>query len=216
MQIFLDSANIADIQSALSRGVRGVTTNPSLLAREEGGENLGSEIIRTMYEHDAWAHISIEAETSDPDEIIAVGVALAKLDHPGLALKIPIGWDELAAIRALRESRIKINVTACMTVNQALIAANAGADYVSIFWGRIQDIGGNAADVVSQTAAILDRSLSRTDIIVGSVRSPIDVAEAFAAGADICTVPFSILERMCQHPQTTAIIEQFMRDAGQK
>lgn len=216
MEIYLDSADPDEIKAGLARGIRGVTTNPSLVARAGHGEYGPESIIEMMCEHDPEMHLSVEPATNVPGMFSKYAERLHTRaeHHPGLAIKVPIEWNNLAEIAEIRGYGFKVNVTACMTVNQALIAANAGADYVSIFWGRIQDIGQPSLAVVSAARQIFERGNLRTKIIVGSIRAPIDVAEAFISGAHIVTVPYPILEKMCKHPQTDVIVGQFLADAG--
>ena len=216
MRIFIDSANLADIEAALQRGfVGGVTTNPSIMARdpESGGV---ADIIALLQRYGMTLPLSIEVTESDPAVMLtqAMQWATAHDSYSELYVKVPIGWDELQVVARLRRDNIKVNVTACMSYNQAIMAANAGANYVSLFWGRIRDTGQDAATVVRQVHETFELWDCPTEIIVGSIRQMIDVNEAIQAGADIVTVPAQFLPLLCKHPKTDETVSQFLRDAS--
>lgn len=217
MKLFVDSANLADIESALQRGfVAGVTTNPSILSKEERRDFAAHvrDIISLLERYDARVPLSVELFTANPAEMLAQAEGFLESfgDYEGLAIKVPIGWDELKVIAALKRRGVRVNCTCCMSYNQALIAAQAGADYVSLFWGRIRDTGQDAAEVVRQVRRTLDMSGSATEIIVGSIRQMIDVNEAFQAGAHIVTTPPAFLPKLCAHPKTDEAVAQFIAD----
>lgn len=201
MKLFIDSANLADIKAALERGVvRGVTTNPSIMVKDQGSIQ---DIIRLLRRYGDAIPLSVQV-TEDFNDY----------GYAGLVFKVPIGWDELSIVHRLRRDNVKVNVTACMSYNQAMMAANARANYVSLFWGRIRDTGQDAATVVRQVRETFDRWKCPTEIIVGSIRQMIDVNEAIQAGADIVTVPPQFLPLLCQHPKTDEAVSQFLRDAA--
>jgi len=201
MKLFIDSANLADIKAALERGVvRGVTTNPSIMVKDQGSIQ---DIIRLLRRYGDAIPLSVQV-TEDFNDY----------GYAGLVFKVPIGWDELSIVHRLRRDNFKVNVTACMSYNQAIMAANARANYVSLFWGRIRDTGQDAATVVRQVRETFDRWKCPTEIIVGSIRQMIDVNEAIQAGADIVTVPPQFLPLLCQHPKTDEAVSQFLRDAA--
>ncbi len=214
MKLFLDSANVDEIKEALWRGAaRGVTTNPSLVAKEPGRpyvEHL-REVASVVPDG---APLSVEVVTAEPREMIEQARQIARnLEYrSGLAVKIPIGWGELEAVRDLSLAGIAVNATCLFTEAQAVLAANAGARYVSIFWGRLRDVGGDPAAVVRNTRAILDRAGWLAEIIVGSIRHERDVVDAMLAGAHIVTAGLPLLRKMAAHPQTEKSVEGFLAD----
>ncbi|MBV8717957.1 MAG: fructose-6-phosphate aldolase [Chloroflexi bacterium] len=217
MKLFVDSANLHDIEEALKRGfASGITTNPSILSKEQRRDfrvHIG-EIISLLRQYEAIIPLSVELFTTDADEMIRQADDFVQTfgDYEQLAIKVPIGWNELRVIRHLRSRDIKVNCTCCMSYNQAMMAANAGANYVSLFWGRIRDIGYDAAAIVRQVHQTFTERHCRSEIIVGSIRQMIDVPEAIQAGADIVTVPPKFFEQMCSHPKTDEAVAQFIRD----
>jgi len=217
MKIFVDSANLAEIEEALQRGFpAGITTNPSILSKEEKGEFQVhiKRIIGLLEKYDYDIPLSVEVFSSKPEEMVVQAEEFVRHfgHYRSLNVKVPIGWDELAVIRELRRRDIKVNCTCCMSYNQAIMAALAGANYVSLFWGRIRDIGYDAGSVVRQVHAALKETGSRTEIIVGSIRHIMDVNEALQAGADIVTVPPKFFRQMTQHPKTDEAVNQFVTD----
>jgi transaldolase len=217
MKIFIDSANLAEIEEALERGFpAGVTTNPSIIAREEKGdfrEHIG-KIIRLLEKHGYDVPLSVEVFSTRPDEMMRQAEEFVRHfgGYRNLVIKVPIGWDELAVVHALRRQSIKVNCTCCMSYNQALMAAGAGANYVSVFFGRIKDMGYDAASVVRQIRATFRERGCPSEIIVGSIRHLQDVNEAFQAGADIVTVPPKFFRPLTQHPKTDEVVAQFVSD----
>ena len=216
MKIFVDSANLAEIEEALARGfVAGITTNPSILAREERTDVVEHvhKIIALVRRHGRDLPISVEVFVEDPAEMLDQALKFASaLAYPQLAVKVPVGWDELKVIAELRRRDIRVNCTCCMSFNQAYMAALAGANYVSLFYGRIRDTGTDARPVVEQTATAFRRGGLTTEIIVGSIRHIHDVNEALSAGADIVTVPPKFFRQMTEHPKTTEAVQQFLAD----
>jgi transaldolase len=217
MKIFVDSANLADIEAALQRGfVSGITTNPSILSKEErrAFSDHIRDIIRLLERYNQPVPLSVELFTTQADEMIAQanGFLADFGDYENLVIKVPIGWDELRVIHAIRRVGGKVNCTCCMSYNQAIMAAEAGANYVSLFWGRIRDIGYDASSVVRQVRATFKEWSSPTEIIVGSIRQMMDINEAIQAGADIVTVPPQFLPLLCRHPKTDEAVDQFIRD----
>lgn len=217
MKIFVDSANLDDIESALRRGfASGITTNPSILSKEERRDFVTHirDIIALLRRYDAPLPLSVELFTTDPDEMLRqADQFLAEFgDYEALTIKVPIGWEELRVIRELRRRNVRVNCTCCMSFNQAVMAANAGANYVSLFWGRIRDIGYDAGAVVRQVRQTFREWGCPSEIIVGSIRQMIDINEAVLAGADIVTVPPKFLPLLCGHPKTDEAVQQFVRD----
>ncbi|HWD08723.1 MAG TPA: transaldolase family protein [Actinomycetota bacterium] len=217
MKIFVDSANLADLEAALSRGFpAGVTTNPSILAKEEKRDYREHirDIIDLIRKWGPPLPLSVEVFSTDPDEMFRQAEELVASfgDYPGLTVKVPIGWEELRLMARLFDQNISVNATACMSFNQAVMALNAGARYVSLFWGRIKDTGYDPARVVADVRAAMDRMPTSAEIIVGSIRHLMDVNEAMLAGAHIVTVPPPFLVKMCQHPKTDQVVAQFCSD----
>ena len=217
MKIFVDSANLADIEDALQRGFpAGITTNPSILAREEKGdfrEHIG-RIVDLIEKHGYEIPLSVEVVSTRPDEMVAQAEDFVRHfgAYPQLNIKVPVGWDELAVVRELRRRDIKVNCTCCMSYNQAIMAAQAGANYVSVFFGRIKDLGYDAGQVVRQLRATFRERQWPGEIIVGSIRHVMDVNEALQAGADIVTVPPKFFRQLTQHPKTDEVVGQFVTD----
>jgi len=217
MKIFIDSANLAEIEEALQRGFpAGITTNPSILSKEEKGdfrEHI-KKIIGLIEKYGYDIPLSVEVFSTKPEEMVAQAEDFVR--HFGayrnLNVKVPIGWDELAVIRELRRRGVKVNCTCCMSYNQAIMAARAGANYVSLFYGRIRDIGYDAASVVREVRATFREWSYPSEIIVGSIRHIMDINEALQAGADIVTVPPKFFRPMTQHPKTDEAVHQFVTD----
>jgi transaldolase len=217
LKIFVDSANLVDVEEALKRGFpAGITTNPSILSKEQRRDfNVHiRDLISLLRKYDAPIPLSVEVFTTEPRAMLAqVEQFLTDFgDYEQLYIKVPIGWDELRVIHQVKRLGGKVNCTCCMSYNQAIIAAQAGADFVSLFWGRIRDTGYDAASVVRSVRQTFREWDSPSQIIVGSIRQMIDINEAFQAGADIVTIPPKFLPEMCRHPKTDEAVQQFIRD----
>ena len=216
MKIFIDSANLSDIEEALKRGFpRGITTNPSILAKEPKGDFKRhiEKIIGLLVKYKYEIPLSVEVFTNDAGEMVRQGEDFIKsFDYPHINVKIPVGWAGLEAIRALRQKDIEVNCTCCMSYNQAIMAALAGANFVSLFYGRIRDVGYDAFSVVKQVRETLRESNSSAEIIVGSIRHICDVNEAIQAGANIVTVPPKFFQQLISHPKTDEAVDQFLND----
>jgi len=217
MKLFVDTANLKELEDALKRGFPcGVTTNPSILAKERTRDFRPhvNEMIKLLTEYGYDIPLSVEVFTTDPAEMIVQAEEfLSTFGHyPNLNIKVPIGWNELTVIHQLRRRGIKVNCTCCMSYNQAVMAARAGANFVSIFWGRIRDIGYDAGSVVRQVHQTLREWKSESEIIVGSIRHIADINEALQCGADIITVPPKFFPQMCAHPKTDEAVQQFVTD----
>lgn len=219
MKIFIDSANLLDIEEALERGFpAGITTNPSILSKEEKGDYREhiKKIIGLVEKHGYDIPLSVEVFTTNPTEMIHQAEEFVRYfgSYRNLYVKIPIGWDELAVIRELRRRGVKVNCTCCMSFNQAVMAARAGANFVSIFYGRIRDIGYDASSIVRATHQVFKEWKVPSEIIVGSIRHIVDVNEALQAGANIVTVPPKFFRQMVSHPKTDEAVQQFITDFG--
>lgn len=210
MQIFLDTANIDQIKQAAGLGIiSGVTTNPSLLAKETTAdyETVTKKICSIID-----GPVSVEVLSETADEMIKEARTKAKW-APNVNIKIPITPDGLTATSVLSEEGIKVNMTLCFSANQALLGAVAGASYVSIFVGRLDDAGQDGMQVVEDTIAILTNYPDLdTQVIAASIRNPMHVTYAAMAGVDVATVPYAVLMQMIQHPLTDVGIKRFLDD----
>jgi transaldolase len=218
MRLFLDSANLNDIREIADNDiVSGITTNPSLLAKEPKAAFFDyihaiNRIVKGRIP------VSVEVFASAPLEMIAQAQELKKVMPAGLVVKIPIGWAELGVIGQLVRMGIPVNCTAIFTTGQAVMALAAGAEYVSFFYRRMQDRGAAppALQTIRNTRQIYNSEPDRVDtaeIICGSIRATDDVIDCFLAGADIVTCSLPILKKMCEHPGTTESVAKFMADS---
>ncbi|EAG7574852.1 fructose-6-phosphate aldolase [Listeria monocytogenes] len=208
MRFFIDTANVEEIKKANRMGfIAGVTTNPSLVAKEGRDFNEVIQEITSIVD----GPISGEVVSLEADEMIAEGRVIAKI-HPNMVVKIPMTGEGLAAVKVLTEEGIKTNVTLVFSATQALLAARAGATYVSPFLGRLDDIGDDGLVLIRDIADIFEIHGIPTEIISASVRHPIHVIECAKAGADIATVPFKVFEQMVKHPLTDSGIDKFLAD----
>jgi transaldolase len=214
MQLFVDSANISEIRNAAQLGIiTGVTTNPSLLAKEDPSQPV-EKIIAAIYEI-VGGHISVEVVSTDTDGMIREAEEILSW-LPEATIKIPMIPAGLAAVRELSRREIPTNVTLVFSPTQALAAANAGASYVSVFLGRLDDIGQDGIGVLRDVAEIWDIHGIEAEIIAASVRHPMHIVEAAKAGAHIATVPYKVLMQSLNHPLTDAGLEAFLRDAAKR
>ncbi|MBP7319678.1 MAG: fructose-6-phosphate aldolase [Lachnospiraceae bacterium] len=210
MKLFIDTAKVEDIKAANDMGVIcGVTTNPSLIAKE--GRDF-TEVIREIAQIvDGPISGEVKATTVDAQGMIAEGREIAKI-HKNMIVKIPMTAEGLKAVKVLNSEGIKTNVTLVFSANQALLAARAGATYVSPFLGRLDDISTPGVELISTIAEIFQIHGIETEIIAASVRHPMHVTDCALAGADIATVPFQVIAQMIQHPLTTQGIDKFQAD----
>jgi transaldolase len=210
MKFFVDTANVEDIRKANDMGVIcGVTTNPSLIAKE--GRDFNEVIKEITSIVDGPISGEVKATTVDAEGMIKEGREIAKI-HKNMVVKIPMTAEGLKAVKVLSAEGIKTNVTLIFTANQALLAARAGATYVSPFLGRLDDISQPGIDLIRTIAQIFEIYGIETEIIAASVRNPIHVTDCALAGADIATVPYGVIETMTKHPLTTQGIEKFQKD----
>ncbi|MFH7320035.1 fructose-6-phosphate aldolase [Desulfurivibrio sp. D14AmB] len=208
MKFFIDTANLEEIAQAVDMGmVDGVTTNPSLVARENKPfEALLKEIAALVD-----GPISAEVISSDSGGMVEEGRKLAAL-HPNIVVKIPMTTAGLKAVKQLHGHGIKTNVTLIFSASQALMAAKAGADYVSPFVGRLDDISENGMNLVQDVLEIFDNYAYSTEVIVASVRHPMHVVESALMGAHIATIPFKVIAQLASHPLTDIGMEKFLSD----
>lgn len=210
MKFFIDTANVEDIKKANDMGVIcGVTTNPSLIAKE--GRDFKEVIKEITSIVDGPISGEVKATTVDAEGMIREGREIAAI-HPNMVVKIPMTVEGLKAVKVLSSEGIKTNVTLIFTANQALLAAEAGATYVSPFLGRLDDINQPGIELVRTIAEIFAVYGYETEIIAASVRNPIHVTDCALAGADIATVPYKVIEQMTKHPLTDQGIEKFQAD----
>lgn len=210
MKFFIDTANVSDIRKANDMGVIcGVTTNPSLIAKEGRDFNEVIKEITTIV--DGPISGEVKATTVDAEGMIKEGREIAAI-HPNMIVKIPMTVEGLKAVKVLAAEGIKTNVTLIFSANQALLAARAGASYVSPFLGRLDDISMAGIDLIQDIVQIFDNYGLETEIIAASVRNPIHVTDCALAGAHIATVPYGVIEQMTKHPLTTEGIKKFQAD----
>ena len=210
MKFFIDTAKVEDIKKANDMGIIcGVTTNPSLIAKEgRVFEEVIAEIASIV---DGPISGEVKATTVDAEGMIEEGRAIAAI-HPNMDVKIPMTAEGLKACKVLSAEGIKTNVTLIFTANQALLAARAGATYVSPFLGRLDDISTNGVQLIRDIADMFAVAGIETEIIAASVRHPMHVTECALAGADIATVPYNVIEQMTKHPLTDQGIAKFQAD----
>ena len=210
MKFFIDTAKVEDIRKANDMGVIcGVTTNPSLIAKEGRDFNEVIKEITTIV--DGPISGEVKATTVDAEGMIAEGREIAKI-HPNMVVKIPMTQEGLKATKVLSSEGIPVNVTLIFSVNQAILAANAGAAYVSPSLGRLDDINMPGIDLIRNIAEIFEIYGYDTEIIAASVRNTVHVTDCALAGADIATVPYKVIEQMTKHPLTDQGIEKFQAD----
>ncbi len=209
MKIFIDTANLNEIKEAADMGLLdGVTTNPSLVAKE-GHKDFKSmlEKICSIVDGD----ISAEVVSTDYEGIVKEGRELAKI-HKNIVVKVPLIKEGLKAVKTFSSEGIKTNVTLCFSPSQALLAAKAGAYLVSPFVGRLDDISYNGMELISQIVQIYGNYDYQTQVLVASIRHPIHFVESCLMGADVCTMPFKVIEQLAKHPLTDIGLEKFLDD----
>jgi transaldolase len=209
MQIFIDSADIEEIRDAAAMGVvDGVTTNPSLVAKT--GRPFRDVLVDICEVIDG--PISAEVIATDYDGMMKEARSLAKM-HDNIVVKIPLIAEGLKAVRTLTDEGIRTNVTLCFSPTQGLLAAKAGATYVSPFIGRIDDIGGDGMEIVQQLVTIYQNYNLTTQVLAASIRHPVHVVQASLIGADVATLPHKVIHQLLKHPLTDSGLERFLADA---
>ena len=208
MKLFLDTGNLSDIERFVPLGIiDGVTTNPSLLAKEKGDYKEILKRICVLVQ----GPVSAEVLATDADGMVKEGRTLAAID-PHIVVKVPFGPEGLKACRALAAEKIRVNVTLIFSPTQALLAAKVGATYVSPFIGRLDDVATDGMELIEQIVEIFDNYEFSTEVLVASVRHPMHVVQAARLGADICTCPAAVVEAMFRHPLTDVGLERFLKD----
>jgi len=208
MKLFIDSGNIKDIETLVAIGIiDGVTTNPTLLAKEPGDyhENLKKicQIVK--------GPVSGEVTAVDVDGMLTQGREIAKLDQH-MIVKVPLTRAGIQACKTLSTEGIRVNVTLCFSAAQALLAAKAGATYISPFVGRLDDVGTNGMELIREIVTIYNNYDFTTEVLVASTRNPIHIIEAAKMGADICTCPPALIDQLFNHPLTTIGLDKFLKD----
>jgi len=209
MKFFIDTANVKEIKEAVAFGfVDGVTTNPSLVAKEgKNFKDLLKEIVEVID-----GPISAEVLSVDYSGIMKEAEELSMI-HQNIVIKVPLIKEGIKAVKSLSDKGIKTNVTLCFSASQALLAAKAGATYISPFVGRLDDISHDGMQLISQIIQIYRNYDYDTQVLVASVRHPLHVVEAALMGADVATIPFNVIEKLFQHPLTDIGLEKFINDS---
>ena len=209
MKFFIDSGDLGEIHEAQAMGaIDGVTTNPSLLSK--GGKPTKQAIAEICELVDG--PISAEVLATDTQGILDEGRELAKI-HPNVVVKVPLIVDGLKAVQVFTKENIKTNVTLCFSPTQALLAAKAGATYISPFIGRLDDLSGEGMELIEQITTIYSNYGFATEVLVASIRSPLHVTQAALIGADVATIPFKVITQLAKHPLTDIGLAKFLEDA---
>ena len=208
MKFFIDTANINEIKEAAALGILdGVTTNPSLVSKEgKDFRKLLDEILAIVD-----GPVSAEVVSTDYDGILKEAHELSKI-HKNIVVKVPLIKEGLKAVRTLSSENINTNVTLCFSASQALLAAKAGATYISPFVGRLDDISHDGMELISQIVQIYKNYNYKTQVLVASIRHPLHLVEAALMGADVCTMPFPVIDKLFNHPLTDLGLEKFLSD----
>ncbi|MBK8945474.1 MAG: fructose-6-phosphate aldolase [Ignavibacteriae bacterium] len=208
MKFFIDTANISEIKEAASMGLLdGVTTNPSLVAKEgKDFKELLNEIVKIVD-----GPISAEVVSTDYSGMLKEAEELAAI-HPNIVIKIPLILEGIKAVKTLTSMNIKTNVTLCFSASQAILAAKAGATYVSPFVGRLDDISHSGMQLIEQIVTIYNNYNYKTQVLVASIRHPLHLVEAAEIGAHVATIPFSVIKKLFNHPLTDSGLETFLKD----
>jgi transaldolase len=209
MKFFLDTANLDEIREAKSQGMLdGVTTNPSLVAKE-GGVDFKQHIAAIC--EITQGPVSAEVTSLDLEGMLREGRDYVKI-APNVVVKCPLTPDGLKATRALSDEGVHVNVTLCFSAAQAILAAKAGAAYISPFIGRLDDVGQNGLELIAEIVEIYDNYDWQTEVLAASIRHPIHVVECARMGADVATMPFKVIQQLIKHPLTDKGLEQFLAD----
>ncbi len=208
MKFFIDTAKIEEIKEAASLGILdGVTTNPSLVSKTgKDFRKLLNEILAVVD-----GPVSAEVIATDYDGIVKEGRELSRI-HKNIVVKVPLIKEGLKAVKTLSGEGVKTNVTLCFSPSQALLAAKAGATYISPFVGRLDDVSTSGMDLISQIVQIYRNYNYKTEVLVASIRHPLHLVEAALIGADVCTIPFDVINKLFNHPLTDVGLEKFLSD----
>jgi len=209
MKIFIDTGDVGEVKEAVAMGaVDGVTTNPSLLAK--AGKPINKAIAEICEVIDG--PVSAEVLATTTREILAEGRDLAKI-HPNVVVKVPLIVDGLKAVRTFKQEGVRTNVTLCFSATQALLAAKAGASFISPFIGRLDDVSEDGMKLIEQIVTIYRNYAFGTEVLVASVRHPIHVVQAAMLGAHVATLPFKVITQLAKHPLTDSGLKKFLEDA---
>lgn len=215
MKLFLDTANITEIEKAFDMGIiSGVTTNPSLIAKEPKGSFFKhiSSIASICYKNNK-SPLSAEVFSMKRKKIVNEALEIVeKVNYSNLNIKVPIGYEQISAISDLSDKGIKVNCTCCFTTTQMQLAAAAGSRYVSLFYNRLLDVSGNPLLVLERTRNFIENNNLECEIIAGSIRNSYDLENAWSAGAHIVTAGMPVIEKSLLHPKTTESVEGFIKD----
>jgi len=216
MKFFIDTANLKQIEDMLKKGfISGITTNPSILAKEPKSDFVGHiKKIVSLCNTYKEVPLSVEVFAKEPKNMLTQAVELyEKIGYSKLNIKIPVGYEELEVVNKLSSNyNIDVNVTCCFTEAQLQLSALAGAKYVSLFYNRLIDFGGNPIKILNNTRNNFDKNNVQSEIIVGSIRNPIDVTNSWAAGGHIVTAGYNLFPDILSHPQTDKSVEGFLTD----
>jgi len=219
MKLFADTANLKEIESLLQKGVvQGITTNPSLLAKEPKADFYQhiQDICDLCLRYKLDIPVSVEVFATDPDKMITQAEEIVqRIEYGNINIKIPVGFEELRVISQLRSKGIRVNCTCCFTSTQLQLAALSGARYVSLFYNRLIDIGGDPAKCLRQVRKFIDDNGLDCEIIAGSIRNPYDLENSWENGCHIVTASHSIIEKATKHVKTDESVEGFMKDFEQ-
>ena len=219
MKLFADTANLTEIESLLEKGVvQGITTNPSLLAKEPKTDFFQhiQKICDLCVKHNAEVPVSVEVFATEPDSMISQAVDIcSKIEYSNLNIKIPVGFEDLRVIHELHQRGIRVNCTCCFTDTQLQLAALSGARYVSLFYNRLIDVGGDPHQILRRTRKFIDNNGLDCEIIAGSIRNPYDLADCWSNGCHIVTAGYTIIKKSTSHIKTDESVEGFMRDFEQ-
>jgi len=219
MKLFADTANLLEIEDLLKKGViQGVTTNPSLLAKEPKTDFYQhiQKICNLCMKYETELPISVEVFATEPDKMIDQAMEIVeKIEYSNLNIKIPIGFEELRVIKELSKRGLKVNCTCCFTTTQLQLASLAGARYVSLFYNRLIDVGGEPVSALKKTRDFINENDLNCEIIAGSIRNPYDLDNCWNAGCHIVTAAHSVIEKAVQHVKTEESIQGFIKDFEQ-
>lgn len=216
MKLFADTANLQDIENLLQKGViQGITTNPSLLAKEPKADFYEhiQKICDLCEEYGQNVPVSVEVFAVDPDAMISQAVEIcSRIQYNNINIKIPVGFEELRVIHELKKKNISVNCTCCFTDTQLQLAALSGARYVSLFYNRLKDVGGNPLQVLRRTRDFIDKNNLECEIIAGSIRNCSDLSNCWFEGSHIVTAGISIIKKATEHWKTDESVKGFMED----
>ncbi len=219
MKLFADTANIKEIKELLQKGVvQGITTNPSLLAKEpktDFYEHI-QKICDLCVEYKTNIPVSVEVFATEPDSMISQAIEIFnRIEYDNLNIKVPIGFEELRVIYELKKQGIPVNCTCCFTDTQMQLAALSGARYVSLFYNRLIDVGGDPLEILRRTRKFIDDNNLECEIIAGSIRNPYDLSNCWSEGCHIVTAGYSVIKKSTSHVKTDESVDGFMKDFEQ-